>query len=117
MPTIILAIHTAKRVNPTKHWANLDKAIELDSGHYKAYKNRAKLYVEQENYVQALADFDRSVVLQPDYAQNYYDRALVYESIGDHPAAVSDLQQFLFLIEDPEWIERAEQKMMELQGR
>jgi regulator of sirC expression with transglutaminase-like and TPR domain len=95
----------------------LNKALQLDPGHYRAYKNRAKLFAAQGELDQALADFNQSIELEPDFAQNYYDRALVYRDMENPRAAIVDLELFLTLNEDDEWRERAEEKLEEFQGR
>jgi tetratricopeptide (TPR) repeat protein len=97
--------------------ADLNKAIELDPAHYKAYKNRGKAYAAQEDWDRALADYDQAIELKPKYDATYYDRAMAQKHRGNRDAAMADLARFLELCTDPEMCDRAKGQLAELRGR
>ncbi len=57
-----------------------------------AYASRGQLYMRQQNYAAAIADFDRAVHDEPDY-RDYMLRAGAYEADGGFDKALADYQR------------------------
>ena len=84
---------------------NLSKAIELNSGYVDAYYIRGFLYVLEEDYDKAIADFDRAIELDPDNndtifakltgAPAYLLRAGAYYEKDDYDAAIADFDKVI----------------------
>lgn len=73
--------------------AELTKAIRLDSRYGAAYESRADLYLEMEDYAQAIADYGKVLQLTRDDAEAaslYSRRGVAQLDSGNLEAAVSD---------------------------
>jgi len=58
-------------------------------------------------YDEALADFDVCIQVAPETAGPYFNRAITRDAMGDQAGAVSDMNKFLELSDNPEWNEMA----------
>ncbi|KAB2854326.1 MAG: tetratricopeptide repeat protein, partial [Anaerolineae bacterium] len=61
------------------------------------------LYLDQEQFDEAIADFGEMIVLEPDDPEGYYQRAVAYNMKGDFAKAIADANAALEL--DPEEID------------
>ncbi len=62
-----------------------------------AYFNRGLVYLRQNDYSSALADFDRVVRLRPDFSEVYVNRALAWQGLKKYQAGIDDLTRALEL--------------------
>lgn len=83
--------------------ADLDKAVSLSPKLVPARFNRGVLLFGKSRYDEALADFDQCIALAPEVAGPYFNRAVTRDAMNDGRGAVSDLNRFLQLTDNPEW--------------
>ena len=88
---------------PQEAMADLDKAIILKPKLVPARFNRGVLLYGEAKYEEALADFDVCIQVAPETAGPYFNRAITRDAMGDHAGAVSDMNRFLELSDNPEW--------------
>jgi tetratricopeptide (TPR) repeat protein len=79
-----------------------NKGIELENIDKSAaaycYSNRASIYSEQNNLIQALQDYTKSIELDSKNSGNYYNRALFYVNFqNDYSMALEDLNEAIRL--------------------
>ncbi len=77
-----------------KHY---NKVIELDAGHYKAYKDRGKLKANMQDYRGSIDDFNRSLELNPKFMDAYFNRGISRYNLRQYKASADD---FTKVIED-----------------
>lgn len=82
---------------------DLNKAVILSPELVPARFNRGVLLYGEAKYAEALADFDVCVQVAPETAGPYFNRAITRNALGDQAGAVSDLNRFLELADNPEW--------------
>ncbi|NNJ90661.1 MAG: tetratricopeptide repeat protein [Gammaproteobacteria bacterium] len=82
---------------------DLNKAVSLNPELVPARFNRGTLLYGEGKYNEALADFDVCIKAAPDTAGPYFNRAVTREAAGDQPGAISDMNSFLQLSDNPEW--------------
>ncbi len=92
--------------------ADLDKAVALSPELVPARFNRGVLLYAEANYQKALADFDICIQVAPDTAGPYFNRAVTREALGDQAGAVSDMNKFVELSDNPEWKKVAQDTMI-----
>jgi tetratricopeptide (TPR) repeat protein len=61
------------------------------------YFNRGLVYLRQNDFDRAMADFDKVIRLRPNFAEVYMNRALAFQGKKDYPAAIEDLTKALEL--------------------
>jgi tetratricopeptide (TPR) repeat protein len=77
--------------------ADLNRAIELDSGLAPIYANRGLVYQYMGEPDPALADFNRALELDPDNAVFYLNRGAVYQRLKDKNHALADYDRAIEL--------------------
>ena len=82
---------------------DLDKAVALNPRLVPARFNRGVLLYDEARYKEALADFDVCIQAAPETAGPYFNRAVTHDALGDQAEAVSDMNKFLELSDNPEW--------------
>jgi len=71
--------------------ADLEKAIRLNPGYYKAYNNRGIIRAfSLKQLKEAIRDFDTAIILKPDYADAYLGRGSVKFQMNDPEGACKD---------------------------
>jgi tetratricopeptide (TPR) repeat protein len=119
---VTLAPHSAElRVNRSQAYrkfkrypeamADLDKAVSLDPRLLAARFNRGSLLYAVTQYEEALADFDRCIVLAAQTPGPYFNRAITREALGNRAGAVSDMNTFIKLSDNPEWNKVAQETL------
>ena len=88
---------------PQEAMADLDKAVTLKPQLVPARFNRGVLLYGEARYMEALADFDVCIQVAPETAGPYFNRAITRDAMGDQAGAVSDMNRFLELSDNPEW--------------
>ena len=96
---------------PQEAMADLDKAVALEPTLVPARFNRGVLLYGEAKYKEALADFDICVQVAPETAGPYFNRAITRDAMGDQAGAVSDMNRFLELSDNPEWNKAARETM------
>lgn len=91
--------------------ADLDKAVSLSPSLVPARFNRGVLLYADAKYKEALADFDVCIEVAPETAGPYFNRAVTRDALGDQAGAVSDMNKFLELSDNPEWNKIADDTM------
>ena len=81
----------------------LNKAVALSPKLLPARFNRGVLLYEEAKYNEALADFDVCIQVAPQTAGPYFNRAVTRDALGDQIGAVSDMNKFIELADNPEW--------------
>jgi tetratricopeptide (TPR) repeat protein len=79
--------------------ADASKAIKVSPNESAAYTLRGMALRKSGNPQKALADFNRAVSLAPT-TPNYFDRGTTYQMLGQHQAAISDLNHVIDVIPD-----------------
>ena len=83
--------------------ADLNKAVALSPELVPARFNRGVLLYAEAKYQEALADFDVCIQVAPETAGPYFNRAVTHNALGDQAGAVSDMNKFIELSDNPEW--------------
>ncbi len=91
--------------------SDLDKAVALSPKLVPARFNRGVLLYDKANYEEALADFDICIQIAPETPGPYFNRAIVRDAQGDKAGAVSDMNSFIALSDNPEWNKVARETM------
>lgn len=71
------------------------EAVQADPHYYKAYYNRAQIYVDQQNYKAASEDFSRALTEEPELYDAYNNRANCYMYLHEFHEAVADYTQVI----------------------
>lgn len=82
---------------------DLDRAVELAPDLVAARFNRGALLYAQNDFEGALADFDHCIAVDPHTPAPYFNRASTYWELSRPDDAISDLERFLELSDNPEW--------------
>jgi hypothetical protein len=91
----------AVQVFPRRKRIRYLEAAVLDNPSVGNYEELGDLYLEDGKYAQARACFDRIISPRIQSIDPLYRRALAEIALGDHPAAVADLEQVVTL--DPRY--------------
>lgn len=83
--------------------ADLDKAVAVSPMLVPARFNRGVLLYGAAKYKEALADFDVCIQVAPETAGPYFNRAVTRDALGDQTGALSDMNKFIALADNPEW--------------
>ena len=70
--------------------AELDTAIQLDSGFAQAYNARGFAWFKLSDFERALRDLDTAIRLKPDYGNAIHNRGVVRKATGDSAGAEAD---------------------------
>lgn len=73
-----------------------EAAIKNNSEFALAYYNRARIYIEQSKYKEAIIDLDKSIAIKPT-ADAFNNRGLSYYFLEQYPEAISDYNQAILL--------------------
>ncbi len=76
---------------------DLNKAIEINPEHDKAYFYRGSLYAEWGNYMKSIVDFNHAIRINPDYDDSYYMRGRSFDYLDDYETAIENANQALTL--------------------
>lgn len=90
----------------------LNKAIEKDPNHARAFKLRGHVYYAMGNYQKAFADLDKVVALVPNNHNVYVDRAIVYYQVGKKTEAKRDIAKALKMKPDSAFTQAAAEKIL-----
>ena len=74
-----------------------------------AYLNRARVYLETQDFGVAIDDLTSAIALNPQSARLYLDRGRVYLLFDDPASAIEDLEQVLALTQDESLVVPAKQ--------
>jgi len=96
--------------------ADLEQALVLDPDLLPARFNRGAIRYSSGEYRLALEDFDYCISLDPHGAAPYFNRAATREALGDRAGAVRDLQRFVQITDNAQWLETANQLLVRWQG-
>jgi hypothetical protein len=91
----------AVQVFPRRKRIRYLEAAVLDNPSIGNYEELGDLYLEDGQFAKARAAFDRVVSPRTPSIDPYYRRALAAMALGDHAAAVADLEQVISL--DPKY--------------
>ena len=83
----------AVQVFPRRKRIRYLEAAVLDNPSVGNYEELGDLYLDDGQYAKARACFDRVITPRTDAADPYYRRGLAEMALGDHQAAVADLEQ------------------------
>ena len=83
--------------------------INLITNHADAYYVRGNSYREIGLIEKAIEDYNKVVQHLPGYSFAYYARAMAYVELGQTTEAIADLEEFIALVEIPEWTETVKQ--------
>lgn len=87
---------------------DLDRAIRVSPDLVAARFNRGALLYAQSDFEAALVDFDHCIAVDPHTPAPYFNRASTYWELGRSDEAMSDLERFLELSDNTDWLEAAE---------
>ena len=90
---------------------DLDKAVELSPKLVPERFNRGVLLYSEARYKEALADFDVCIQVAPETAGPYFNRAVTRDAMGDQAGAISDMNKFIALADNPEWKKVAQETL------
>lgn len=63
----------------------------------RAYYDRGNIWFEQQNYIEAIADYDRALALDPSMSRAFHNRGLAYALLKEYDAALRDYAQAIHL--------------------
>jgi tetratricopeptide (TPR) repeat protein len=69
------------------------KAISAERNNPAAYAARAQVYLQLQQYVDALKDYDAAIRLDPRRASHYYGRSLAHQALRQAPQACADVRK------------------------
>jgi len=75
----------------------INDCIEKDPNSIEAYLVRGEIYLEMEEFQEALADFDKVISIDPNIATVYFDRGVLYAKSDDKYKALDDFNQAIKL--------------------
>lgn len=69
---------------------------------YEAHNNIGLVYMQNNDYNNALQYFNKALSINPTYAVGYFNRALIYSKLNENLLAVDDFEKYLKLKPDAE---------------
>jgi len=69
------------------------KAISAERDNPAAYAARALVYVQLQQYRDAIKDYDQAIRLEPRRASHYYNRSLAHQALRQTPQACADVRK------------------------
>jgi tetratricopeptide (TPR) repeat protein len=75
-----------------------DKTIALIPGHYMAWLDRGRSFLELENYQEALANFNQAIKLDPRYYEGWQLRGSAKHYLADYSGALTDYNKSVELM-------------------
>ncbi len=78
----------------------LSKAIQINPKNHEAYNYRAFVYITQNDFDKALADYGQVFEIDPQNAPSYSDRGYLYAVMGQFEKGLSDLNHAIELEPD-----------------
>jgi tetratricopeptide (TPR) repeat protein len=69
------------------------KAISAERNNPAAYAARAQVYMQLQQYREAIKDYDTAIRLDPRRAAHYYGRSLAYQALQQKPQACADVRK------------------------
>ncbi|MCH5216689.1 MAG: tetratricopeptide repeat protein [Muribaculaceae bacterium] len=73
--------------------SDYNKVLELSPRNMYAYYNMGCIYLEMQEFTEALKAFSTAIEIRPDFGQAYYNRGLVYLRLGNRDSGVNDLSK------------------------
>jgi len=73
--------------------AEIKKAINLDSQHFKAYFNLGLAYMQVEKWELAVDAFERCIAIQPNAYAPYLNIGIIYNQTGEYQKAIDKLKK------------------------
>lgn len=70
-----------------------DKVLELSPMNVFAQFNKGTLYLEMQDFTEALKAFSAAIDIKPDFGPAYYNRGLVYLRLGNRENGIADLSK------------------------
>jgi hypothetical protein len=92
IPDVVL-LRGAMQVFPRRKRIRYLEAAVLDNPSVGNYEELGDLYLDDRHFAKARACFDRVISPRTDSADPFYRRGLAAMALGDHAAAVADLEQ------------------------
>jgi hypothetical protein len=92
IPDVVL-LRGAMQVFPRRKRIRYLEAAVLDNPSVGNYEELGDLYLDDRQFAKARACFDRVISPRTDSADPFYRRGLAAMALGDHAAAVADLEQ------------------------
>jgi len=86
--------------------ADLEKAIDLDSGSVRAYSGLGSIYRDRGDTRRAVEQYSKSIQISGN-VDALFERGQLYESLGEHQKAVDDFTAAIERIRDAPYIYRA----------
>jgi len=87
--------------------ADLNRAVELDGDLIAARFNRGSLYAQNKHYEDAIKDFDHCIAVDPHLPAPYFNRGSIRYSLGLTQLAVQDIERFIELSDNENWVNNA----------
>jgi len=81
---------------------------------YYAYYNRARVYCENGELENCLADYNKAIELYPDNVYWTIERGFLYLKLGDQEKAIIDLERAQDLGVPPEYRQRVDEALVQL---
>jgi tetratricopeptide (TPR) repeat protein len=75
----------------------LEKAIELDPRHARAYLLLGQIHQEQKAYGKAITAFEKTIAIDPGYATAHQSLGMLRSSAGDYDWAIAHLKKAIAL--------------------
>lgn len=72
---------------------DLTTVIRLSPGNTYAHFNRGVIFMQQQNYTEAIAAFSSAIEQKPTLGEAYYNRGMIYLRLGNKAAGVADLSK------------------------
>ena len=98
---LFLALLSLATVNQIKVWKDSltlwNTVIKLFPDSYIAYKNRGIVYLNLDNFKQAIDDCNKAVELNSYYGKAYHTRGKAYLMLGNHEDALRNFNQAIAL--------------------
>ena len=97
----------------TREWSG-DNPTEFTA---EWYVDQAHELNEQNRYDEAIDACNKAIELDPNLDMAYIHRADAYKKQGKNAEAIADLEAFITITENTEWIKIARQEIEALQGQ
>jgi len=93
---------------------DLTKAVQFSPDSVGARFNRGVLFYTLAQTDKAIEDFSYAINLDPTAAPSYLNRGLIYADQGQPELARADLQKFISLSDNPDWVAVAQKALADL---